>query len=204
MLNILSQIFNQVFLYYVFVFFIFFSAFSFIVGVGLAVRNATMLQFFDFMNKWVSTRKAIKPLDTPHFVEPLLLRQPKRLGIGIILGAAASIFLLMRVDADAILPLFFGPFPYSTARILANFTESFLLVGNGVCLAVGLLVLFFPRLLSRIEAYTDKWYTLRKQTRPLHQMHLGIDRWVLAHPTVSGVTMSILSSGLGLLMYART
>lgn len=203
MLNLLSQIFYPGFLYYVFVFFILFSVFSFIVGIGLAARNATMLRLIDFMNKWVSTRKALKPLDTPHFVEPMLFRQPKLLGIGIILGAAASIFLLMRVDSDAYLPLFFGPFPYLTATILANFTESLLLVGNGVCLAVGLLVLFFPRLLSSLEAYTDKWYTLRKQTRPLNQMHLGIDHWVLAHPTVSGVTMSVLSSGLGLLMYAR-
>lgn len=203
MLNILSQVSYPVFLYCIFVFFILVSVFSFVVGISLAARNATMMRFFDFMNRWVSTRRAIKPLAMPHFVEPMLLRHPKLLGIGIILGAAASIFLLKSVDSDAFLPLFFGSFPYLTAKILANYTESFLLVGNGICLAVGLLVLFFPRLLSSIEAYTDKWYTLRKRTRSLHQMHLGIDQWVLAHPTVSGIILSILSSGLGLSMYAR-
>lgn len=203
MINIFSQISYPVFLYCVYVFFIVVSVFSFIVGVSLVVRNAAMLRFFDFMNTWVSTRKAIKPLTMPRFVEPLFLKHPKLLGIGIIAGASASISLLASVDSDAFLPLFLGPFPYLTATVLASYTESFLLAGNGICLAVGLLALFFPHLLSSIEAYTDKWYTLRKQTRPLHQMHLGIDRWVLAHPTVSGVTLSILSSGLGVLMYAR-
>ena len=201
--NIISQVSYPVFLYGVFVFFMFVSVFSFVVGVSLLLRNTTMMQFFEFMNNWVSTRRAMKFIAMPHFVEPMLLRHPGLLGIGIILGAASSIFMLMSVDADIFQHLFFGLFSYFTAKVLAGHTASFLLVGNGFCLAVGMLVLFFPHWLSNIEAYTDKWYTLRKQTRPLHQMHLGVDQWVLAHPTVSGVTLSILSLGLGVMMYAR-
>lgn len=201
--NIISQVSYPVFLYGVFVFFMLVSVFSFVVGVSLLIRNATMLQFFEFMNKWVSTRRALKFLAMPRFVEPMLLRHPRLLGIGIILGAASSIFMLKSVDADIFQPLFFGLFSYFTAKVLASLTASFLLVGNVFCLVVGALVLFFPHWLSNIEAYTDKWYTLRKQTRPLHQMHLGVDQWVLAHPTVSGGTLSILSLGLGVLMHAR-
>lgn len=203
MLSILSQVSYPVFLYCVFAFFIFVSAFSFIVGVSLAMRSATMLRLFDFMNKWVSVRKIDKSLTMPHFVEPVLLKHRNLLGIGITIGAATSIFLLMGVDADIFQPVFLGPFSYGTAVILASYTKSFLLIGNGICVAVGLLVLFFPHLLSSIEVYTDKWYTLRKQTRPLNQMHLEVDKWVLAHPTVSGVTLSFLSLGLGASMYVR-
>ncbi len=199
----LIQISYPVFLYCVFVFFIFVSAFSFVVGISLATRNATMMRFFDFMNKWFSVRRALKPLSMPHFIEPVLLKRQSLLGAGIILGAAISIFLLRGVDASLFQPMFLGPFSYFTAKILASHTKSFLLVGNSICLALGLLVLFFPNLLSCIEAYTDKWYTLRKQTRPLNQMHLEIDKWVLAHPTVSGFTLSILSLGLGVSMYVR-
>ena len=111
MFNIISQISYPVFLYCVFVFFILVSVFSFIVGISLLVRNATMLRFFDFMNTWVSTRRAIKPLAMPHFVEPMFLRHHRLLGSSITLGAAASISLLMNIDSDALLPLFFGPFP---------------------------------------------------------------------------------------------
>lgn len=203
MSSILSQVSYPVFLYCVFVFFIFVSAFSFIVGVGLAMRNATILRFFDFMNKWISVRKIVKPMAMPHFVEPVLFKRLNLLGTSIILGATASVFLLGGVDADVFQPMFFGSFSYGTAVMLAIYTKSFLLIGNGVCVVMGLLMLFFPHLLSSIEAYTDKWYTLRKQTRPLGQMHLEVDNWVLAHPTVSGVTLSILSLGLCASMYAQ-
>ena len=130
MINIFSQISYPVFLYCVFVFFIFVSVFSFIVGVSLVVRNATMLRFFDFMNIWVSTRRAIKPLTMPHFVEPLFVKHPRLLGIGIILGAAISIFLLASVDSDAFLPLFLGPFPYLTAKVLASELHRIVLAGR--------------------------------------------------------------------------
>lgn len=203
MTSILSQVSYPVFIYCVFAFFIFVSAFSFVVGVSLAMRSTTMLRLFGFMNKWVSIRKIDKPLTMPHFVEPVLFKHRNMLGIGITIGSATSIFLLMDVDADLLQPIFLGPFSHFTAKILASYTESFLLIGNGICVAVGLLILFFPHLLSSIEVYTDKWYTLRKQTLPLNQMHLEVDKWVLAHPTVSGITLSFLSLGLGASMYVR-
>lgn len=203
MYSLLSQVSFPVFLDCVFVFFILASIFSFIVGVGLALRNDTILRVFDFMNRWVSLRKLMKPLAIPRFVEPALFEHRTLLGVCIIMGAATSIFLLAGVDADLFQPVFLGTFTYFTAKVLAGYTWWFLLVGNGFCMAVGLMVLFFPDLLSRIERYADKWYTLRKQTRPLSQMHLEIDKWILAHPTVSGITLSILSLGLGVSMYLR-
>lgn len=203
MSNILSQVSYPVFLYCVFVFFIFASIFSFIVGVSFALRNARMLRLFEFMNESYSVRKAMKPLETPRFVEPVLLKHPAPLGIGIILGGTTSIYLLMDIGAETFQPMFIGPFSYFSAVILADYTKSFLLIGNGICVAVGLLLLFLPHRFSSIEAYTDRWYTLRKQTRPLVQMHHGIDKWVLAHPTVFGITLSIMSLGLGASMYAR-
>jgi len=203
MSNVLSQVSYPVFLACVFIFFILISAFSFIVGIGLAMRSPTMLRFFDFMNRGFSVRRLIKPLFVPHFIEPAAFRHLTLLGIGIMLGAATSMFLLWDVNADVFQPVFLDPFTNETAEILASHTKSFLLVGNSICVAVGLLALFFPRMLSKIEAYADKWYTLRKQMRHLNEMHPDIDNWVLAHPTVSGVALSILSLVVGASMYAR-
>ena len=203
MSSILSQVSYPVFLYCVFLFFIVASIFSFIVGASYALHNATMLRLFDFMNKGFSTRKMIKPLSMPRFIEPVLLKRPTLLGVGIIMGAATSIFLLRGVDAIVFQNVFLGTFSYFTAAMLASYTKSFLLIGNGICVAVGILIVFFPHLLSNIEAFTDKWRTLRKQTRPLDQMHHEVDKWVLAHPTVFGATLSILSLGLFATMYAH-
>ena len=145
----------------------------------------------------------MKPLTMPHYVEPALFRHPIMLGASIILGALIAILLLKEIDADVFQPVFNGAFDEVTTAILAGYAKLFLLIGNVVCVLVGLLVLFFPHLLSSIEAYTDKWYTLRKQTRPLYQRHLEVDKWVLAHPTVSGITLSLLSLGMSVSMYAR-
>lgn len=205
--HLIGQVSYPVFVSGVFVFFILASIFSFIVGIGLATRNAAMLRFFNFMNKSYSTRRItrplIKPLTEPHFVEPTLLKHPRMLGGGIVLGAIASIVLLKQVDAIVFEPMYSGSFTKEAAEILSGYTHSFLLVGNALCILVGMMLLFFPKVLSAIESYTDKWYSLRKQTRPLHENYIEVDKWVLAHPTISGVTLSLLSLGLGISMYVR-
>ena len=201
MTTILEQVSYPVFLYSVFLFFIFASVFSFVVGVGFATRNTAMMRLFEFMNKSFSVRKAMKPLDMPHLVEPVLLKHPGLLGVGILLGSAVSIYLLRDVDAEAFQPIFLGTFSYFSAVTLAAYTKTFLLAGNGICAAVGLLLIFLPRLLSRIESCTDRWYTLRKKTYFLSRMHLEVDQWVLAHPTVFGTTLSFISLGLFASMY---
>jgi len=203
MSTILGQVSYPVFLYCVFTFFTLASIFAFIVGISLALRSETMLRLFAFMNESYSVRRAMKPLDMPHFVEPILLKHPDLLGIGILLGAAASIYLLMDIPAESFEPVFSGIFSYFSARVVADYTRLFLLIGNGVCVVVGLLLLFLPKCLSSLEVYTDRWYSLRKHTRPLNLMHFGIDNWVLTHPTIFGVTLSMMSLGMGVSMYAR-
>lgn len=203
MSSLISQVSYPVFVSGVFVFFIIASIFSFIVGVGLATRSSRMLRFFNFMNRSYSTRRFTKPLTEPHFVEPTLLKHPRMLGIAIVLGAIVSIFLLKQYDGIVFQPMYSGSFSKEAAEILAGYTASFLLIGNALCIVVGLMLLFFPRTLSTVESYTDKWYSLRKQARPLYENYIEVDKWVLAHPTVSGITLSLLSLGLGISMYIR-
>jgi hypothetical protein len=203
MYNVLGQISYPVFVAGVFVFFILASIFSFIVGVGLATRSTTMLRFFVFMNKEYSTRRAIKPLVAPYYIEPVVFKHPTRFGVVITLGALISIVFLAGIDAVVFQPVYFDTFEMQTAEILAGYTKIFLLAGNVGCVLIGLLLLFSPHLLSGLEAYTDAWYTPRRKTRPLYLAHFEVDHWVLAHPTVSGLTLSIMSLGLGVSMYMR-
>lgn len=203
MSSVLGQVSYPVFVSGVFVFFMIASVFSFLVGLGLATRNSAVLRFFTFMNTELSTRRAMKPLTMPHYLEPTLLKHPKTLGVSIIFGAVTSILLMNEMDAVVFRPVYSDMFDIDTSEILADYTRRFLLIGNMLCVLVGLLVLFFPHLLTSVEDYTDKWFTLRKKTRPLYMPHLEVDKWVLAHPTVSGITLSIMSLGLCVSMYAR-
>ncbi|MBI5889259.1 MAG: hypothetical protein HZB47_01100 [Nitrosomonadales bacterium] len=201
--SILSQVSYPVFIACVFVFFIIASVFSFIVGVGLATRNARMLRVFNFMNTRISTRQLMKPFAAPHFIEPELLKRPMVLGSAIVFGAGLSVLMLWDVDDIVFLPIYAGAFSKETTEILADYTHSFLLIGNGICVALGGLILFRPEKLAAIGRYTDRWLTFRKQTKPLNETYFDMDKWVMSNATVAGITLSVLSLGLGVFMYMR-
>lgn len=203
MSSIIAQISYPVFLYCVWIFFILASIFSFIVGLGLTLRSPAMLRFYRFMSKRHSIRGVIRPLVEPHFVEPVLFKRRHLLGALIVTGGVASMLILSRVDVGIFLPVFLGAFTAEASAILAGYTWSFLMIGNAAVVMVGVLVLFFPKLLSDIAAYTDKWYTLREQVRPLTRVRFDIDQWVLAHSTACGITLSVMSLGMGASMYAH-
>jgi hypothetical protein len=162
-----------------------------------------MLRFFDFMNKRVSTRQLMKPLVEPHYIEPVVLKRPALLGAIITLGGLGSIWLLKGVDDIVFQPIYSGVFDIDTADILATYTHSFLMIGNMLCVVLGLVLLFFPEKLQVIGRYTDKWLTFRQRTRTLNVTYFDTDKWVMSNATVAGITLSLLSLLLGIFMYMR-
>jgi hypothetical protein len=183
-------------------FFLIASVFSFLVGIGLALRSRRALRLFDALNRWISVRKMIKPLTMQHEVEPTLMKQPVWLGTAILIGAATALYLLQGVDLRPALLLFDGSLTPIEMGGVADNLKTFLLIGNALCLLVGIAILFFPRTLTVVERYTDHWYTVRRKTRVLDMMHMEVDGWVLKHPTSVGITMSLLSASLGMMMYS--
>ena len=199
--NLLGHVSYPVFLYMTFLFFLIASTFSFAVGIVLLSRNQKAMRFLDLMNRWVSVRKMMKPLSTPHYIEPVLLKRRNILGSGIIIGALTTILLLAQADLATALSLFDGALsPPQIAGVAENLKE-FLLVGNAVCLLVGAMILISPDFLATVERYTDRWYTMRKRMEPLDRMHMEVDCWVLKHPTSVGLTLCILSFSAGVLAY---
>jgi hypothetical protein len=199
--NLISQVSYPVFLYMTFVFFLIAAVFSFVVGIALALRSEKALRFFDWMNRWISIRRMMRPLSTPHYIEPVLLKRRVLLGTVIIIGAMASIQLLAGADLRPALSLLDDNLTVPEIAGVAENLKEFLIAGNAICMLVGILVVFFPRVLSTLESYTDRWLTLRKSMQPLDRMHMDVDNWVLKHPTSAGFTLSILSFSDGTLIY---
>jgi hypothetical protein len=199
--SLLSQVSYPVFLYMTLLFFLIASVFSFVVGLALASRSEKALRFFDLMNRWVSVRKMMRPLSVPHYIEHALPKRRAILGTGIMVGAMASILLLMGADLRPNLSLFDGTLTVPEIAGVAENLKDFLLVGNATGLLVGALILFFPRALSTLESYTDRRLSMRKSMRPLDKMHMEVDCWALNHPTSAGFSLSILSLSDGTLMY---
>jgi hypothetical protein len=199
--QLISQVSYPVFLYLTFLFFLIASVFSFVVGVALAVRSQRALRTFDALNRWISVRKMMRPLMVPHNVESTLMRRRVALGVVIFGGSLVSLLLLAGTDLSPALALFNGTLNGNELAGVAANLQLLLQGGNIAGLVIGALILFSPRTLQVIENYTDHWYTLRRATRPLDQMHMEIDCWVLKHPTSVGISLVILSLSAGLLMY---
>ncbi len=201
--GLIGRVSYPVFLHSLWIFFLIASVFAFFVGLGLALRSVRMLRICAFMNRWVSVRRMTKPLYVPHYVEPVLLKRPTILGMLVIGGASISVYLLSRGGFDAIYPSYKTLLPYTSTVILAGAVRNVLLTGNALCIVVGVMLLFSPQKFTRIERYTDAWYSIRKHTLPLDKMHSEVDQWVLAHPTVSGAALMMMSLGLGVAMLGR-
>lgn len=199
--QIISQVSYPVFLYMTFLFFLIASAFSFVVGVSLAIRSQKALRAFDSLNRWISVRKMMRPLMMPHNVESTLMKRRILLGSVISGGALVSILLLVGTDLTPALSLFEGSLTEAQIAGVADNLEWFMLAGNAVCLAVGALILFSPQVLLSVENYTDRWLTMRKSMQPLEKMHMEVDCWVLKHPTSVGIALTVLSLSAGMLMY---
>lgn len=203
MTSLVSTLSHPVFQHMVWVFFLIASAFAFVVGVGLVLRSPAMLRFFDLMNRWISVRKAMKTLSVPHYVEPMLLKHRVQLGVVVVAGASISAFILGGFAPELFSPLFEGLVPKVTAMVLAVYTKQLLVIGNLLCIPVGLLMLFSPDLLTKLESYADKWYSVRQHTLPLTEMHVEVDHWVRTHSTVSGVALVVMSLGLAVSVLER-
>src|ERR1041384_5343843 len=67
-----------------------------IFGCALALRSGSTLQFIARMNRWVSTREALQPLEMPRQIEPAPdSPYPRMLGILFIIGGALTIYFLL-------------------------------------------------------------------------------------------------------------
>lgn len=162
-------------------------------GLGLLLRPEAMMRISDSMSRWISTRSLLKPVERPRDADTVLHRHRRMLGAIVMFGALFSIVGLSAVDDDQLARLAQGPhLPQQTAEIVAASAKWFLLCGNAVAVAVGIGLVFFPGQLARVEMRANKWYSVRRHTRAMNTMHMGVDRWVQAHPRIAGTAMIVL------------
>ena len=174
--------------------------FGLVIGVVLTSRNGRALHAMDSMNHWISLRRALKPMMVPHFVGSPA-RPPLLLGVFVLLAAAVSAYVLQGIGAEAFREMLFSPASGILITALSESIRWLLLIGNVLCVVAGALMMGSPAAWARLEQRADRWVSLRRATLPLDRMHREFDGWVLAHPTVSGIALIIVSLGLAVTSY---
>jgi hypothetical protein len=180
-----------------------FGIIGFAVGVGLVLNGALMHRFFGVMNRSVSTRRGMKWIAVPRDIQPAVQRYRRPIGGIFILGAAFSIFgLVTRIDVDRGFPML-----GIEAQWVIESMRWFLIGGNLVAIAIGIMLVFFPDALRAIETRANRWYSFRHFAAGGESMNMAFDSWVERFPRIAGCIIAaaalVLVVNSGILLFAH-
>jgi len=165
------------------------------VGAGLIVSSQKTLQLFRVMNRWVSTRHVLKPVEMPRETEQMAHRYQRWVAGVFVLGGLIAIFgLAWRFDVTAISA---GLVSRSVAPVVAIGLETmkwFLIIGSIFGVAIGLMLLFYPNAEVTLEKYANRWVSSRQMARGGDDMHMNLDRLVEIHPKPAGWIVACTSA----------
>jgi hypothetical protein len=164
------------------------------VGLGLLFRKAATLRFFETMNRWTSTRQALRPLEIPRNVDASAARRPRWNGVVLALaGAYVAIALSQLSGAKVAGSLALAARYASLAEMAVNTIRWLMVLGGLAAVAIGIMLLFFPQALRGVEERANRWYSTRQALSGGDAMRMGLDRWVAIFPRASGTLIACLS-----------
>ena len=163
-----------------------------ILGLGLIARNESVLRLLERLNRWISLRRALKPLEVPRDIEQGVSKHPRGLGIVILAGAAFSLyFLLLRVSASDFTALLTARSTQGALLWFANSVRWALIGANIVALAIGIVLAFVPQTMAPLAASANRWISSRRLTVKADEMDLTLDNVVRAYPRLAGTLIAI-------------
>lgn len=171
--------------------------FGLMVGIGLMFRTEAMYRMFDVMNRWISFRKAMKPMEIPRDSSAFVLGHRRVLAAVVVAAALFTLYnLLFRLNVAHASQLI-----GSTMKLPVNWVEWllsslvwFLLVGNTVAIAVGAMLAFAPAPMARLETASARWISTRRIMKVTDTMHDEPEHWVHQSPRAAGAVLALLAA----------
>jgi hypothetical protein len=182
-LKFLAQVLNQA----VFVALCVGALFGLVAGLLLLLDSARAFRVADRMDRWVSTRAALRPLEEHRSIARPLYRMHRLTGLLICAGALYVLSILASPAGEA--AIFKSLQGLGPARFSAWASDSLryvLIAGNAFAFAFGVAFVVRPSALKRLEAWADRSVSARRPVKPLEEMHRPADRFFRAHPRLAG------------------
>jgi hypothetical protein len=165
------------------------------VGVGLIVSSQKLVQLFHGLNRWISTRHALKSVEVPRDTDRLAHQYRRWLAGGFVLGGLVAIFgLAAGVDANALGMVFAEKRFAPVAAIAFESAKWFLIVGSTFGVVIGGMLLIYPNAESTLERFANQWMSARRVTRSWDDMNMTLDSLVEAHPKPAGWIIACTSA----------
>ena len=194
--NVMVQhLFIHMFLWFILIM----SGISFVVGLGLLLNPERMKGVFAAANHWVSLRHSTKSIAIPRDTGPLFQRHRRLIGAVLFLAATFSLYeLMVRVDTVKLALLIHTSAPRAMVSWIVESLYWFMITGNLIAIALGILLLGFQAALEKIESRANRWYSFRHASLGADAMHIDLDTWVARFPRAVG--MAIIVGTLGVMI----
>jgi hypothetical protein len=191
MLHTGNYLADQLLIPFVLWFFIVASLVGVALGACLIAAGARTLRLLGTMNRWISLRSSLKPMEQPHDIGKAVYGHRRWFGIAFAVGGAFSIFMLLEyVEAAAVVSSLGGNASPAAASWIVEGLRWILVAGGALAVVIGLMLAFSTDALRALEARANRWFSSRQLVKGADTMHLTLDQWVETHPLTAGWTLA--------------
>jgi hypothetical protein len=163
------------------------AALGVVIGILLLIDSERVMRWNGLLNKWYSTRQAMRALDRPIDLKRPFYRWHRVLGV---LVFAASLYtldiLVFGFHTSALVRALRGTGSPALLSLVLDSLRLFLIAGNVAALVAAAVLVFRPSLLKGLEVWGDRQYSGRTATKALDIMRYQPDDFVRARPRLVG------------------
>ncbi len=147
------------------------------------------------LNRSINVDRRLEYLDKDIQISEFLYRYHVAVGLLLVAGSAfALFFFFFSLDVTKFAGVFFGSrYNLFTAELVVS---SFTWIGRIGCLiglGFGLLMVFMPDLLKRIESKLNSWFETKPMIEKLDKTSHDMDSFFFRHPIAVGLLGSVIS-----------
>ena len=176
---------------FILLFFIVASITGIALGVCLILGSSRTLKVLGNMNRWISLRSTLKPMETPHDIGKTVYGHRRWFGIAFLIGGAFAILMLLAsVEVTAVVSAL-GSKASPVVPWIVESLKWILVAGGVVAVVVGVMLAFSPDALRALEARLNRWTSTRQLGRGADTMHLALDQWVETYPRTAGWMLAL-------------
>lgn len=161
-----------------------------VIGILLLFYPERFTSLSTFLNRWISTRKLDKSLESSFTLDPWMYRHRNFTGGGILLGALFVLYYFtFQLDRAAAITGLSKHSNYPLG-LVAGFLDALVLsslLGALCAIFVALSMLLRPSLLRGFEGSMNQWLSLRKALKPMEIPRDDVERYVERHSRQVGI-----------------
>ena len=164
------------------------------IGAILILRPRWLQRMSQIANRWISTRRFDKFLETTINIDHWFYRYRRTSTSATIAGAIFMLYYFsVKIDKASVISGLGNRFSISPAYFSALFDPMVMIAISGAAFAlfVSLFMLLRPYLFRKFEHSSNKWVSLRRTMKPLEIMRSSVDAFTFRHTLPIGVMLML-------------